>query len=166
MSEDKIKTDDELFRSFMDAFVHARGAGKWMAAVWEVRGNQITMVNLTTSQFPRGDYLRALGQLTDRLTSDTADAGDAGNAPSGPELPEKLPTADLQAPDIKVFPLEDPAEEAPKEEQKVPAVGFPVPTPLTAEQIQENLKKLPEVIVLRTEHAVVVHAEGVLPGEG
>jgi len=134
--------------NFLKSFEEAQNSGKWMAAVWVVDDGKITLTNLQTSKFPRGDYLRAVSQLAG-LCADDVRAADAEKVTPPPEAlpPGPLPRA---IPDIKVFP---------SIEKAIVPPGFPEPALLSPEEIKRR-----KVVVDRSSDvAVVIFAEGSLP---
>jgi len=164
-------------KNFDEAMVKAKDAGKWLAAVWEVRDGKIALLNRTSNKFPRGDFLRVVAQLASNF-SDEEMAAVVGDQPASqlPAVPEPLPRA---VPDIKVFPMEEPVVE------DIPPVGFPDPGPSEGvfadccakepEEVELSIgedcdtkceeyeRHMPTPTVLRTEVAVVISAEGHLP---
>ena len=142
---------NEQVKHFAESLELAQESEKWMAAVWEVSDGKLTLTDLTTSAFPRGDFLMAISQLAGTLAKDARKAEKADKI-QAPTIPEPLPRA---VPDIKVFPALDPVV--------VPA-GFPVPAGPTPEEIEKKQAAVPKINVHRVEGAgVIISAEGHLP---
>jgi len=73
------------FKAALDEVI---AGDRWMAAVWSVRDGKVRLNQVTTSNFPKGDFLAAVGQLAmNRFEQLKADAG---VLPSDP-----LPKADF-----------------------------------------------------------------------
>jgi len=75
---------ESVFRSEMDQAV---ASGRWMAAVWKVVDEKIVLQNVTTYNFPDGDFLPAVGQLALKCHEETIEK----NRPTLPKTP--LPRA-------------------------------------------------------------------------
>lgn len=55
--------NNQAVQAAADAVHLAAEAGRFMAAVWKVEFGRVELVNVTTYQFPTGDFLPAVGQL-------------------------------------------------------------------------------------------------------
>ncbi len=162
----KHETDKEAAEMFLKSFEEARLAGRWMAAVWVVQDDKITMSRRTTFKFPRGDFLRSTAQFSEHCADE--DEENSKQKDGATERPGPLPRAN---PDIKVFSMEGADEEKEPVLTEVPPPvvppvsppGFPNPTPPSLEQVQEKLARLPEVTVERAKTAVILSAEGSWP---
>lgn len=56
-------TSSEAEEVFVKKLSEVAVGDHWMAAVWQVKDGKIELVQCTTSNFPRGDYLAAIGGL-------------------------------------------------------------------------------------------------------
>lgn len=78
------KQAEDMFRAKLEEVVEG---GRWMAAVWKVVDGKIELANVTSFNFPDGDFLPAVGQLALKCHEEMIEK----NRPSLPSIP--LPPA-------------------------------------------------------------------------
>jgi len=78
------KQAEDMFRAKLGEVVEG---GRWMAAVWKVVDGKIELANVTSFNFPDGDFLPAVGQLALKCHEEMIEK----NRPSLPQIP--LPPA-------------------------------------------------------------------------
>ncbi len=82
------KTPMEADVAFRKRYEEAQTSDRWMAVVWCIEDGKIVMKGLTTSNFPKGDFTKAIELMRKELSK-------FEKSESDPPIPEPLPKANI-----------------------------------------------------------------------